>query len=47
MNILPLASLHKHFLTADAVKQLVFTKIPVNSSISKLSPVTCPLPPYQ
>jgi hypothetical protein len=38
MNILPLASLHKHFLAADAVKQLLFTKIPVDSSKNKLSP---------
>ena len=38
MNILLLASLHKHFLAADAVKQLLFMKIPVDSSTSKLSP---------
>ena len=38
MNILLLASLHKHFLAADAVKQLLFTKIPVDSPTSKLSP---------
>jgi hypothetical protein len=38
MNILPLASLHKHFLAADAVKQLMFAKIPVDSSTSKLPP---------
>ena len=38
MKLLPLASLHKHFLAADAVKQLLFTKIPVDSLTSKLSP---------
>nr|WP_315429152.1 hypothetical protein [uncultured Albidiferax sp.] len=38
MNILPLASLHKHFLAADAVKQLLFTKIPDSSSKFNLAP---------
>lgn len=38
MDILTLASLHKHFLAADAIKQLIFAKIPVDSSTRKFSP---------
>lgn len=38
MDKLALASLHKHFLAADAVKQLLFVQIPTDPSKSGLGP---------
>jgi len=37
MDKLALAALHKHFLAADAIKQLLFVQIPINDKSIKLS----------